>query len=65
MSDVIHMYGDSFETCPAGGHKFPYDGGMKDLISEPVIRPNDWEMELNCPEYGGFSVVAESLIQPT
>jgi hypothetical protein len=64
MSDVIHIYGDSYETCPVCGHKCPYDGGMKDFVSEPVIRPADWEIELNCPEHGRFSVLAGSLIQP-
>jgi hypothetical protein len=37
---------------------------MKDFVSEPVIRPADWEIELNCPEHGRFSVLAGSLIQP-
>jgi hypothetical protein len=64
MSDVIHIYGDSYETCPACGYKCPYDGGMKDLVSKPVIRPTNWEIELNCPEHGTFSVLAGKLIQP-
>ena len=63
MSDVIHIYGDSYETCPVCGHICPYDDGMKDLVSEPVIRPSDWEIELNCPEHGRFSVLAGDLIQ--
>jgi len=37
---------------------------MKDFVSEPVIRPADWEIELNWPEHGRFSVLAGSLIQP-
>lgn len=64
MSDVVHIYGNSYETCPACGHKCPYDGGVKDFVSEPVIRPSDWEIELNCPEHGRFSVLAGKLIQP-
>jgi hypothetical protein len=64
MSDVIHIYGDSYETCPACGYKCPYNGGMKDFVSEPVIRPTNWEIELNCPEHGRFSVLAGKLIQP-
>jgi hypothetical protein len=58
MSDVIHIYGGSYETCPVCGHKCPYDGGIKDFVSEPVIRPADWEIELNCLEHGQFSVLA-------
>jgi len=65
MSDVIHIYGDSYETCPVCGHKCPYDGGITDFVSEPVIRPSDWEIEMNCPEHGRFSVLAGNLIQPT
>jgi hypothetical protein len=64
MADVIHIYGDSYETCPVCGHKCPYDDSMKDLVSEPVIRPTNWEIELKCPEHGRFSVLAGNLIQP-
>ena len=64
MSDVIHIYVSSYETCPVCGHKCPYDDSMRDLVSEPVIRPTNWEIELNCPEHGRFSVLAGNLIQP-
>jgi len=65
MPDVIQIYGDSYETCPVCGRKCPYDGGITDFVSEPVIRPSDWEIEMNRPEHGGFSVLAGNLIQPT
>jgi hypothetical protein len=41
-----------------------YDAGMKALVSELIIRPSDWEFELNCPEHGNFFVFAGNLIQP-
>jgi hypothetical protein len=63
MSDVVHIYGSSYETCPICGHKCPYAGEIKALAGEPVIRPPDWEIELNCLEHGSFSVLARNLIQ--
>ncbi|HWO34814.1 MAG TPA: hypothetical protein VNO32_38975 [Candidatus Acidoferrum sp.] len=64
MLDVVHIYGSSYETCPVCGHKCPYDGGIGVFVSEPVIRPPDWEIELSCPEHGTFLVLAGNLIQP-
>jgi hypothetical protein len=64
MSDVVHIYGSSYETCPVCGHKCPYDGGTGEFASEPIIRPPDWEIELSCPEHGNFRVLAGNLIQP-
>jgi hypothetical protein len=64
MSDVVHIYGSSYETCPTCGHKCPYDSGTGEFVGEPVIRPADWEIELHCPEHGNFRVLAGNLIQP-
>jgi hypothetical protein len=64
MSDTVHIYGSSYETCPVCGHKCPYDGGTGEFVSEPIIRPSNWEIELNCPEHGNFLVLAGNLIQP-
>lgn len=62
MSDVVHIYGSSYETCPTCGHKCPYDGAKG--ASEPIIRLSDWQIELNCPQHGKFVVRAGNLIQP-
>jgi hypothetical protein len=64
MSDVIHIYVSSYETCPVCGHKCTYGGETNTLAIEPVIRPSDWEIELYCPEHGHFLVLARNLIQP-
>ena len=64
MPDVIHIYGSSYDTCPICGHKCPFDGGSNSFSGEPIIRPADWEIELQCPEHGAFHVVAGELIQP-
>ena len=62
MSDVVHIYGSSYETCPTCGQKCPYDGAKG--ASEPIIRPADWEIELSCSQHGKFIVLAGDLIQP-
>jgi hypothetical protein len=62
MSDVVHIHGSSYETCPTCGQKCPYDGAKG--ASEPIIRPSDWEIELNCPQHGKLVVRAGNLIQP-
>jgi hypothetical protein len=64
MSDVVHIYGSSYETCPVCGLKCTYGGEMKAIANEPIIRPADWEIELFCPEHGNFRVLAGDLIQP-
>jgi hypothetical protein len=64
MSDVVHIYGSSYETCPVCGQKCSYDGGSDAFAGEPIIRPSDWEIELNCPQHGKFIVLAGNLIQP-
>ena len=38
--------------------------GTGEFVSEPIIRPSNWEIELNCPEHGNFLVLAGNLIQP-
>ena len=64
MSDVVHIYGRSYQTCPVCGRKCAYGGDTNAIADEPVIRPSDWEIELYCPEHGHFQVFARSLIQP-
>ena len=64
MSDVVHIYGSSYETCPVCGQKCTYGGHTGAIANEPVIRPADWEIELYCPEHGHFRVFARDLIQP-
>jgi hypothetical protein len=64
VSDVVHIYGSSYETCPVCGHKCPYGGDTNAITNEPVIRPSDWEIELYCPAHGHFRVFARDLIQP-
>ena len=64
MSDAVHIYGTSYETCPVCGHKCSYGGEANAIGNEPVIRPADWEIELFCPEHGHFQVLARNLIQP-
>ena len=63
MSDVVHIYGNSYETCPVCGHKCSYGGDMNATADQPVIRPVTWEIELHCPEHGFFRVLAGNLIQ--
>jgi hypothetical protein len=46
------------------GHKCPYDRATGEFVSEPMIRPFNWEIELNCSEHGNFRVLAGNLIQP-
>ena len=62
MSDVVHIDGSFYETCPACGCKCPYGGGVGEFVGEPVIWPADWEIELNCPEHGSFRVLAGNLV---
>jgi hypothetical protein len=64
MSDVVHIYGSSYETCPVCGQKCAYGGETNAIADEPVVRPADWEIELYCPEHGHFQVLARNLIQP-
>jgi hypothetical protein len=64
MSDVVHIYGGAYETCPVCGEKCAYGGDTNAIANEPVIRPSDWEIELHCPEHGYFRVLAGDLIQP-
>src|SRR5271156_2495121 len=64
ISDVGHIYGSSYETCPVCGQKCAYGGDENAIADEPVIRPSDWEIELYCPEHGHFQVLARNLIQP-
>jgi hypothetical protein len=63
MPDVVHIYGSSYETCPVCGQKCAYGGDTNAIANEPVIRPADWEIELNCAEHGFFRVLAGNLIQ--
>ena len=63
MSDVVHIYGSSFGTCPVCGQKCAYGGETNAAASEPVIRASDWEIELYCTEHGHFCVLARDLIQ--
>jgi|BogFormECP03_OM2_1039629.scaffolds.fasta_scaffold02022_3 hypothetical protein len=60
MSDVVYIYGSSYETSPACGQKCPYDGAKG--ASEPIIRPADREIELSCSQHGEFIVLAADLI---
>jgi len=64
MSDVVHIYANSYETCPVCGQKCAYGGDTNAMTNEPVIRPADWEIELHCPDHGYFRVLAGNLIQP-
>ena len=64
MSDVVHIYGSSYKTCPVCGQKCAYGGEMNAIANEPVIRPADWEIELYCPVHGHFQVLARNLIRP-
>ena len=64
MSDVVHIYANSYETCPVCGQKCTYGGDTNALTNEPVIRPADWEIELYCPDHGYFRILAGNLIQP-
>jgi hypothetical protein len=64
MSDVVHIYGSSYEKCPVCGQKCAYGGDTNAAANEPVIRPADWEIELHCSEHGFFRVLAGNLIQP-
>jgi hypothetical protein len=63
MSEVVHIYGSSYETCPVCGQKCAYGGATNAIACEPVIRPADWEIELHCPDHGFFRVLAGNLIQ--
>jgi hypothetical protein len=63
MSDVVYIYGSFYETCPVCGQKCAYGGDAGAIVTEPVIRPPDWEIELYCPEHGHFCVLAGDLIQ--
>jgi hypothetical protein len=58
MSDVIHIYGSSYDTCPLCGHRCPFDSASNSFSGEPIIRPAYWEVELQCPERGVVSRIS-------
>ena len=64
MSDTVHIYGSSYETCPVCGQKCAYGGATSGIASEPVIRPADCEIELHYPTTGSSGFLAGNLIHP-
>jgi hypothetical protein len=63
MPEVVHMYASSSETCPVCAQKCANGGGANAIVNQPVIRPVDWEIELNCAEHGFFRFLGEKLMQ--